>query len=122
MSELTAHEIIKKILPLYHDVKRGTAYGERGAQLIFKKFIKILDDLNIGIIDSNFFKKVTNSHFDENYAAAISVIYPEDDDLFPEHHMEMNNKICKVFEDGFYDKGTGKIISYAKVAVFKLKS
>lgn len=111
--------ILRKVLPIYHDVKRGCGYGEKGCQLIYRKFCKILNSLNIEIIDIDFFKKNTAGKFDDNFAEAVSVIHPSEDNLFPEYHMQLDNKICKVVEDGFMDRTSGKIITFAKVIVYK---
>ena len=120
IAKRASYDMLKKILPLYHDAKQGFFYKEKGAILLYNKFVKFLTDNNIGIINLDFFKQNTNEKFSEDYAVAISVKHPEEDDLFPETLSDLNNTIAAVLEDGFIDNETGKVISYAKVVVYKV--
>lgn len=120
IAKRASYDMLLKILPLYHDAKQGFFYKEKGATLLYKKFVKFLTDNNIRVIDLNFFKEKTNEKFSEEYAVAIGVKHPEEDDLFPETLPDLDNMIASVVEDGFIDNETGKVISFAKVIVYKL--
>ena len=84
IAKRASYDMLKKILPLYHDAKQGFFYKEKGAVLLYNKFVKFLTDNNIGIINLDFFKQNTNEKFSEDYAVAISVKHTEEDNLFNE--------------------------------------
>ena len=116
-----SNEMLLKILHLYHSAKAGLKYTEKGAFILYNAFVKFLADNNIGIINSDFFADKTNNKFDEDWAVAISIKTPDEDNLFPElEAQDFDNRIYSVVEDGFYNTVTGKVISYAKVIVYKV--
>jgi len=120
IAKRASYDMLLKILPLYQDAKTGAIYKEKGATLLYNKFVKFLTDNNISIINDEFFKNNTNNKFTEDYAVAISVKNPEEDDLFPETLPDLDNTIAHVVEDGFIDNTVNKVISYAKVIVYKV--
>lgn len=116
-----SNDMLLKILHLYHSAKAGLKYNEKGAQLLYNAFVKFLSDNNIGIIDTEFFANNTDNKFSEDWAVAISVKTADEDNLFPEmEDKELDNRIYSVVEDGFYNTVTKKVISYAKVIVYKV--
>lgn len=115
-----SYDMLLKILPLYHDAKKGMIYKEKGATLLYNKFKQFLIDNHIDIINSAFFKNKTNNKFSEEYAIAVSIKHPNEDEIYDEISPEIDNTIAHVIEDGFIDTTTNKIISYAKVIVYKV--
>ena len=101
------HDIIRKFTELYQDAKRGLKYNEKGATLLFRKLCKIFNELEIEILNVEWFQK--HPDFDERFAEAVNVT----ETLFEEY----DNTVEEVVEDGFMDKDG--IIVYAKVIVAK---
>ena len=109
----SGHQLIRAFIPIYHDAKRGSKYGEQGATLIYNKFVETLMKYGIGPIDENFFKKKFDGAFTDDYATAIGTEDTEAE--------ELDNKIFSVVEDGFFDIRNNTVIDHAKVIVFKYK-
>lgn len=101
------HDIIRKFAELYKEAKIGSEkYNEKGAELLYKKCRKIFNDLNVTILDVDWFS-ANCPEFNETYAEAIDIT----DTLFSEY----DNTIDEVVEDGFMDNDG--VIVYAKVIV-----
>ncbi len=121
IAKQASNEMLLKILHIYHSAKAGLKFNEKGAKILYNAFVKFLNENNIEIINDEFFANKTNNKFSEDWAVAISVKTPDEDNLFPELETEeLDNRIYSVVEDGFYDTVTGKVISYAKVIVYKV--
>ena len=121
IAKQASNDMLLKILHIYHSAKAGLKYNEKGAFLLYNAFVKFLNENDIGIINTDFFADKTDNKFSEDWAVAISIKSPEEDNLFPEmNDEELDNRIYSVVEDGFYNIKTGKVISYAKVIVYKV--
>lgn len=108
------YALISDFLPVYIDAKRGLKYNEKGCELIFNKFVKILQSHGITPLNSDYVKHNFDDDFSEEYAEAIGVE--------PTNCEELDNKIFSVVEDGFVNIRENDIIVPAKVIVFKYNS
>ena len=105
----TKKDLLSKILPLYHDAKRGASYDERGAVLIYQKFKNFIKDNDITILNDDY-ANMNNGRFSEDWAEVIGTT--------PITGNHSANDVAKIVEDGFLDNKTNMIISYAKVLVY----
>lgn len=96
---------------IYVDAKRGLQYNEKGCELIYNKFIKILRLHGIAPLNSDYIKENFNEDFSDIYAEAIGTE--------PTDNEEYDNKIFKVIEDGFVNVMEKNVVVPAKVIVFK---
>lgn len=103
--------LLSDFFPIYVDAKRGLQYNEKGCELIYNKFIKILKLHGVVPLDLNYIKENFNEDFSDIYAEAIG-IEPTDSE-------ELDNKVYSVLEDGFVNIKEKAIIVPAKVIVFK---
>lgn len=105
------HEIIEKVIsPLYNDIARGVMNGVDGCEILLKNFRSTLFSLDIYPIGDNI---QGVSLFDDDTMVAVAT---EDTDDWI-----MENIVSALFEYGFVDKTTNKVITHAKVSVYKYK-
>ena len=103
-------KVITKILPVIDDFERAIANGQttddaqvlrEGLELIFKKFLKILEGEGVERIETE------NKDFDTDYHEAIAMVPGMGDDK--------KGKVIDCVQTGY--TLNGKVIRYAKVAV-----
>ena len=106
--------LLSDFFPIYVDAKRGLQYNEKGCELIYNKFIKILKLHGVVPLDLNYIKENFNEDFSDMYAEAIGIE--------PTNSEELDNKVYSVLEDGFINIRENAIIIPAKVIVFKFNN
>ena len=107
-SRFGIRETIEKVVsPLFNDIARGMKNGVDGCDLMYKNLYNNLRSMGIEPIGWN----IKYGVFNEETMEAIGIC--------PTDKSEYDNTVSEVYEYGFFDTIDKKVITHAKVVIYK---
>lgn len=101
------HAVEKIIGPAFNDIVRGMKNGIDGCDVMYSNIVKSLQNEGIEILGWN----IKHSIFVDDFMSAMSTV--------PTQDPASDNTVADLYEYGFYDLIDKKVITHAKVVVYK---